>query len=300
MTPLAPKSAVCLIAKNEGPYLLEWIAYHRALGFDEIIVYENRSTDNSAELLENVAKAGIIDHRPWLAGATESPQISAYRDALGKTTAEWILFIDADEFLVLHRHDSVNAFLAGFDDRPEVTTIGCNWRLFGDSHLSESDGRLLIDRFNHAAEVEYPGNRHLKSFTRVRGLGNIVNMHICETTGAKVHPSGATLNMTDWGLSDEIELDVAQVNHYYTKTYAEYKVKRARGYADCADDNAMKYTSYDDDRFHGGNRNEVVDNSAAKYLPQTRQEIARIEFLVKRANSPASKLMNRIRKLIRA
>lgn len=296
----APKSAVCLIAKNEGPYLLEWIAYHRALGFDEIVVYENRSTDNSAELLADLARAGVITYRPWPAGATESPQISAYRDALGKTTAEWILFIDADEFLVLHDHPSVSAFLSGFDHRPDITTIGFNWRLFGDSHLSEPDGRLLVDRFDHAAEAGYPGNHHLKSFTRVKALGNIVNMHICETTGAKVHPSGATLNMTDWGLSDEIELSVAQVNHYYTKTYAEYKIKKARGYADCTDDNAMKYTSYDDERFEANNRNEVMDDSAAKYLPQTRREIAHLESLVKRANSPAAKLMDRIRNLIKA
>ena len=297
-TSAAPKSAVCLIAKNEGPYLLEWIAYHRALGFDEVIVYENRSTDNSAKILEDMDRAGIISHRPWPAGATESPQISAYRDALGRTTAEWILFIDADEFLVLHQHESVNAFLSQFDNRHDVTTIGFNWRMFGDSHLAEADSRLLIDRFNRAAEADFPGNRHLKSFTRVKALGNVVNMHICETTGAKVHPSGATLNMTDWGLSDEIELSVAQVNHYYTKTYEEYKTKRARGYADCTDDNAMKYTSYDDERFEGANRNEVLDDSARKYMPQTVREMARIEARAQHANSIAPKLIERIRHLI--
>lgn len=295
MTPPVPKSAVCLIAKNEGPYLLEWIAYHRALGFDEIVVYENRSTDQSAELLEKIARAGIIDHRPWPAGATESPQISAYKDALKKTTAEWILFIDADEFLVLHQHDNVNAFLARFDDRPEVTTIGCNWRMFGDSHLTEPDSRLLIDRFNNAAEIDFPSNRHLKSFTRVKALGNIVNMHVCETTGIKVHPSGTPLNMSDWGLSDEIELDVAQVNHYYTKTYTEYKNKKARGYADCTDDSTMKYTSYDDERFNSNNRNETVDETARKYISGTMREIEVIQDRIKRAESPVWRAIDRVR-----
>ncbi|MFN7604764.1 MAG: glycosyltransferase family 2 protein, partial [Hyphomonadaceae bacterium] len=42
---------VCMIAKNEGPYLLEWVAYYRSLGFSKIVVYENNSTDRSAVIL---------------------------------------------------------------------------------------------------------------------------------------------------------------------------------------------------------------------------------------------------------
>ena len=34
--------AVCAIFKNEGPFLLEWIAYHRAQGLDYFVLYRQR------------------------------------------------------------------------------------------------------------------------------------------------------------------------------------------------------------------------------------------------------------------
>jgi hypothetical protein len=30
------------IAKNEERYMKEWVDYHMSLGFDEIVVYDNR------------------------------------------------------------------------------------------------------------------------------------------------------------------------------------------------------------------------------------------------------------------
>ena len=129
------KSTVCLIVRNEALYLAEWVAHYMALGFDEIVIYENSSTDNTAEILCRLSQAGYIVYRPWPLGADSSPQISAYKDALKQLKSEWIFFADADELLVLKQHDSVNAFLKRFDTRPDVTRIAVIWRLFGDSNL---------------------------------------------------------------------------------------------------------------------------------------------------------------------
>lgn len=281
------KSAVCLIVKNEGPYLMEWVAYYRCLGFDQVVVYNNCSTDDSSALLSRMARAGLITYKFWSKGASESPQISAYRDCLHWIQAEWLLFVDADEFLVLHKHNNINEFLKNFDDRPEVTTIGFNWRIFGDSGMAAPDGRLIIERFTRAADYDFPINYHLKSFTRVRALGRIINMHITETTGEKVYPSGAPLNMSNWGISDETEFSLAQVNHYYTKTYEEYKVKKARGNADLTDNDEQKYNTYHDRAFHGSNRNEALDETAVRYLPAVRAEIASMEKAMQEAGHRA-------------
>lgn len=273
-------SSVCLIAKNEAPYLVEWIAYYRVLGFDEVIVYENNSDDNSAEILQKLAGAGKVVHRPWKLGRNESPQITAYVDAFRQARADWILFVDADEFLVLHDADTVNEFLAPLDARREVTSIGVNWRIFGDSHMSESDGRPVIERFTLAAMPDFVVNSHLKSFTRVTALRNMVHMHACDTTGMMVHPSGKALNMPNWGLSETIELDVAQVNHYYTKTAAEYQKKKERGQGGAGENNPdMKYW-YNDESFAGHNRNDVVDVSALRYYDRVREEMAELNAIL--------------------
>ena len=41
-------------------YLLDWIAYHKALGFEQIFLYTNDNTDRSDELLERLSLSSEI------------------------------------------------------------------------------------------------------------------------------------------------------------------------------------------------------------------------------------------------
>jgi glycosyltransferase involved in cell wall biosynthesis len=273
-------STVCLIAKNEQPYLVEWLAYYRVLGFDEIVIYENDSTDKSAELLTQLAAEGKVTHRPWLLGRNESPQITAYQDALRNAKTEWILFVDADEFLVLHQHKKVNDFLAGFDAREDVSAIGVNWRIFGDSHNLSRDARPVMERFTLASEQNFPVNAHLKSFTRVQSLGNMVHMHACETTGNMVHASGAPLTMPNWGLSESVEFEVAQINHYYNKTPEEYQIKKLRGQGGAGDDKPELKYWYSDESYNAHNRNDVEDRSILHRYDEVKAEMAQLNAIL--------------------
>ena len=38
--------------KNEGPYILEWLAYHRIVGFEDFLIYTNDCEDGTTEILE--------------------------------------------------------------------------------------------------------------------------------------------------------------------------------------------------------------------------------------------------------
>ena len=38
------KIAVCAIFKDEAPYLLEWLAFHRMIGVDLFVLYDNGSS----------------------------------------------------------------------------------------------------------------------------------------------------------------------------------------------------------------------------------------------------------------
>lgn len=55
----------CMIAKSEGPYLLEWVPYHANLGFSIIAIYENNSGDDCAKNLKRLARKGVIEHHTW-------------------------------------------------------------------------------------------------------------------------------------------------------------------------------------------------------------------------------------------
>ncbi len=81
---------VCMIAKNEGRYLLGWVSYFANLGFSKIVVYENNSDDDSAKALKRLARKGVIEHHTLTLGRTESPQITAYYECLQTVTTDWI------------------------------------------------------------------------------------------------------------------------------------------------------------------------------------------------------------------
>lgn len=278
-------STVCLIAKNESQYLVEWIAYNRILGFNEIVVYENNSDDNSAEILSKLASAGQVTHRTWKLGKNESPQITAYKDAIKRCRTDWILFIDADEFLVLHKHKHVNDFLEPFHQDPSITAVGINWRIFGDSGHLTNDGRPVLQRFTRAAERSFPVNAHLKSFSRVKALGSLIHMHMCETSGRIVHASGHELTMPSWGLSKDIDFEHAQINHYYNKTPEEYQIKKKRGQGGAGDDKPdLKYW-YSDHSYQAHNRNDIEDLTILERFTEVEAEMTSMNDILARATS---------------
>ena len=44
--------------KNEGPYLWEWVAYHKSIGFDNIVIFQNDSNDMTHGILHEMRSAG--------------------------------------------------------------------------------------------------------------------------------------------------------------------------------------------------------------------------------------------------
>ncbi len=278
-----PTCTVCLIVKNEAPYLVEWVAYYRVLGFDEIIVYDNNSTDGTGPLLQALAREGLITYRQWLQGRTQSPQITAYVEMLARgIDSDWVLFVDTDEFLVLHHHETVGEFLATLHGREDVAAIGVNWRIFGDSGLAAPDGRPSIVRFTQGAEDDFISNNHIKCFSRVSRIEHCDNMHACQVRGAFVHASGAPLTMGEWGLSLAVELDVAQVNHFCIRTPVEYAEKKRRGRGGFAEIAPEKH-NYDAEIYDFHNRNEVRDVSAQRHLGRVLAEMERLETIVAKA-----------------
>ena len=52
----------CHKQKNESAFLLEWIAYHKTIGFTDIVILSNDCEDGSDEMLDHLSKSGEIIH----------------------------------------------------------------------------------------------------------------------------------------------------------------------------------------------------------------------------------------------
>ena len=88
--------------KDEGPYVLEWVAHHLAVGFTDLVVYTNDCTDGTDTMLMRLEELGLACHRRNDIPEGIKPQPSALKHAQDEPAvgaADWLLTFDADEFL---------------------------------------------------------------------------------------------------------------------------------------------------------------------------------------------------------
>jgi len=61
--PANARVAIVTCMKNEGPFILEWLAYHRAIGVDDFLVYSNDCDDGTDTMLDLLQSRGLLQHR---------------------------------------------------------------------------------------------------------------------------------------------------------------------------------------------------------------------------------------------
>ncbi|MCJ7872391.1 glycosyltransferase family 2 protein [Phaeobacter sp. J2-8] len=111
--------------KNEGPFLLEWIAYNRVIGVTDHLFYSNDCTDATDRLLDLLADHGIVRHLPNPAEG-RNYQMEALKDARRQDivrAADWLWVADVDKFLNIHVGDhSIPALIAACGD-PQAISV---------------------------------------------------------------------------------------------------------------------------------------------------------------------------------
>jgi len=144
--------AILAIMKNEGPYLLDWLAHHRSIGFEHFFIYTNDNTDGSDELLGLLAQHGLISWINNELNPEETAQIKAYGHALKRLPDtldfRWTMILDADEYLGLDRSmfPSVQDYIA-WQERLRVDAIALRWLIFAAKAEDVWDDVSSLQRF---------------------------------------------------------------------------------------------------------------------------------------------------------
>ena len=138
--------------RNEAPFVLEWIAYHRLIGFTDFLVYTNDCDDGTDALLDRLAELKVLTHLPNPRRGRKAVQwqaLSRARNHRLTKRAEWIMVADVDEFLVIHagggRLDDLFAAVPG------AQGFAVPWRMFGSSGRLRFEPGLVIEQFQRAA-----------------------------------------------------------------------------------------------------------------------------------------------------
>ena len=182
--------------KNEGPFLLEWIAYNRWLGFTDFLVYTNDCSDGTDLMMDRLQEMGIVMHELNANFAEKGPQKTAFRRAATHPAIEksdWIITLDVDEFINIHvgagRLDDM------FAACPGANVISFVWLLFGNNGVVEYQDRFVTETFTKSAK------RFQKRPTQALGLKTLYrNDHLFQTIGIHrpLHPVVGRREFINW------------------------------------------------------------------------------------------------------
>lgn len=99
-----PKVLISTCMKDEGPFILEWVAWHKAMGVTDIVVFTNDCTDGTVEILDRLNEVGELTHLPNPAPIFDSsvfqPKALSYTLMLPVfRRADYFISMDVDEFI---------------------------------------------------------------------------------------------------------------------------------------------------------------------------------------------------------
>lgn len=286
-----PKASIVTCVKNEGRYLLEWIAWNRMIGFDDVAIYDNGSTDDTRTLLQPLEMAGFVRVHAAPDRDGVAPQISAFTDEVrryGKNPLipeyphatvdqdRWVMFSDPDEFLVIKSGRTIGQFISLFADRPEVTQICFNWRLFGSGGQIEASDAPVIARFTSASKRDHFVNRHVKAISRAGAIEAPTIHAPAMKFGISVHDDGSPAELVDNGIASKVSHAHAYINHYIVKSRAEFDAKISRGRGSVAASAPNKMRSDPEGFWRGHNTNDEECLIAKSRLPALAGEMFRM------------------------
>ncbi len=280
-------TAIVTTMKNEGPFILEWLAYHRAIGVERFLVYTNDCSDGTDTLLDLLQAHGVVEHRdnPFRSLGLP-PQHAALQAAEAEAVIRdsgWAICMDVDEFINIHTGEGRLADLyAAVDD---ANLISLTWRLFGNADIAEFDPEFMIAQFTRCAPQVVRKPHQAWGFkTLFRNIGIYKKIGVHRPKGLKpdlweqirwVNGSGRPMpkEMLRNGWRSTLATygyNLVTLNHYAVRSAESFLVKRDRGRVNHVDrDQGLNY-------WFRMNFNVEEDRSIQRMIPAARAEFERL------------------------
>lgn len=227
--------AVVAIARNEEKNIHDWLAFHSVAGVSSIFLYDNMSTDRTAQIAQQF-KHIPVTIIPWqLHTIAHSPKMILPRQLLAYCHAictyggnfERMAFIDIDEYLVPKTTLSISEAIGHLKDK---SNISLPWAMFGHSgHISSPSE---ADPFAYDLRAEQSKGPLLNYKCMVDPCKvTQVSTHKFETNDMKGYTSNTmrTQALNKFRNSNFAVFDHLQLNHYYLRSYEDMQSKISSG-----------------------------------------------------------------------
>ena len=139
--------AIAACARWESRFIVEWLNYYRAIGFDHVFLYCN--DDEPFELYEKVlpftqGREPFVTFRFY---PYQGQQTLMYCDFIEKDIdkCQWVSFFDIDEFLRLPDGITIKKFIENFPHDTDCVLF--NWIFFGPSGHKDQPGQFILKEY---------------------------------------------------------------------------------------------------------------------------------------------------------
>jgi hypothetical protein len=252
-------------ARDEGPYLLEWICYHKLLGINNIHIYSHDNIDGSDKLLSELQNMGIIKYFDMtnIIPDEEECQPFIYNYAINNLKSElpnvkWVMIIDIDEFLVLNKHSNIHDFL---DDYNHVDCLSIKWKMFNSSnYITPSYSELVTSRYINTVDL---GIHNFKSISKLSSINKWSNPHnpSHKYSPIAIFPNTMPRNPKTIRMTPDILPEICSINHYFSKSYHDFLVKNNRSSGMQLKKDSFSKTTGKHNRFQVLNSTSIIQKS---------------------------------------
>ncbi len=276
--------------KNEGPFLLEWIAFNRVIGVTDFLFYSNDCSDGTDDLLDALAARGWLRHLPNPARG-RNYQMEALKDALRQDLvreADWLWVADVDEFLNIHVGRGTIGELIAACNNPQAISV--TFQFFANGGIEEFVDKPIIAQFEHSHNPDIWTDQtaiEVKTLIRndfpVKYLGAHRPFLRKKFTQNEQIPwsdgSGRQVPRAFHDAANKNRLrkfpargarKFATLNHYALRSLDSYLVKNDRG------DVNREHRAFDTSYWRERNDPAWRDTSIQRYLPRLKREMDRL------------------------
>jgi hypothetical protein len=255
--------------KNEAKFLPEWICHHHLIGVEHFYLYNNNSDDNYSEVLAPFINRGLVTLIEW---PHQPASPGAEHDCIAKCLGrdEWLLCIDADEFVIPLKSSSLEDEIRRVNPK---AALAINWRIFG-SNGHKLSPRMVLDSFTKRNEQT---NRHVKVIVRPDECVKNINPH---SWVYKMFKKAVDENQQPvyGSFNDYLPGERLTIHHYYSKSEEDYLRKCNPSW--WADQAGLKFRTHQTDFLKKAmfENNDIEDLSALRFVTAVKSMLKEYGF----------------------
>ncbi|SHH17596.1 Glycosyl transferase family 2 [Cognatiyoonia sediminum] len=234
--------------KNEGPFMLDWVAYNRSIGFDDILIYTNDCSDGTDLIGDRLQALGFAHHERNRLGPRATPQNRAHSLSMKHPSfhaGDWVMSLDVDEYINVRLPSGSIRELVDASGPSDAISIA--WKMFGHGGIDDFEDKPVPELFlQSTGEHQFPHYKTRAFKTLFRNNGKF---HRYKAHRPRINPdeapnpeapyegvvwrdaAGQTTQAADvdWKIWRGFGHRFARVHHYAVRTTDSFLVKRDRG-----------------------------------------------------------------------